>query len=192
MSTLFAINFRREAYQRAIARVRRRVFALGVWVAYFGVLAIVAGLYGLNAVALSHQLRQIERQTARARQIQGAAGSWKVGDAELVQIEAFVQNPRQWHDRLVRLAAVLPPNVRLGSITVNPQNVSGTADQNKLVITGQLRPAAGQDRMQGVMRIVSTIHEDSVFKRSYQNVKLASTRIVEDGDGAAEFVIECR
>lgn len=175
-----------------MARARRRVLALGVWVAYFGVLAILIGLYGLNAAALSRQLKEIQRQTARARQIQGAAGNWKVSDVELAQIERFVQNPRQWHDRLSRLAAVLPSNVRLNSMAVNPQNVSGSADESKLVITGELKPAPGQDRMQGVMKIVSTIHGDSLLKLSYKNVKLASTRVAEGGDGAAEFVIECR
>ena len=192
MSTLFTINFRREAYLRAVARARRRVLALGVWVAYFGVLAILIGLYILNAATLSRHLHQIERQTARARQIQGVAGNWKLNNTELAQLERFVQNPRQWHDRLARLAAVLPSNVRLSSLVVNPQNVSGSADENKLVITGQFRPSPGQDRMQGVMKVVSTIHEDSLLKLSYQNVKLASTRVVEGGDGAAEFVIECR
>jgi hypothetical protein len=167
------------------------VIALGVWVAYFGVLAILVGLYGLNAVALSRHTRQIERQTARARQLQGVAGNWKVGQQELNQVENYIRNPRQWHDRLARLATILPPNVRLASMVVNPQNVSGSPDENKLVITGQFKPAPGQDRMQGVMKIVSTIHGDSLLKQSYQNVRLASTRAVET-DGAAEFVIECR
>jgi hypothetical protein len=192
MSTLFAINFRREAYLKAVKRARRRVMALGIWVAYFGVLLILVGLYALNAMALSNHLRQIERQTTRAKQAQDTAGSWKVGDAELAQVERYVENPRGWHDRLTRLGEILPANVKLSSVAVNPQNVSGTQDENKLVIVGELRPSPGQDRMQGVMKIVNTIHEDSLFKRRYQTVKLASTRVSETGGGAAEFVIECR
>lgn len=192
MSTLFTINFRREAYQRAVARARQRVLALGVWLAYFGVLVILVGLYGLNAVALSRQLHQIERQTARARQVQGAAGNWKMTEAERMQVESYVQNPREWHDRLSRLSAILPSNVKVTSIALNPQNLSGTGDDNKLVITGQLLPAPNEDRMQGVMRTLGVVRGDSVLKRSYENVRLASTKIVEGPGGAAEFVIECR
>ena len=50
MSVLFTINFHREAYQRELARARRRVILLGVWVAYFGVIGVVMGLYGRNRV----------------------------------------------------------------------------------------------------------------------------------------------
>lgn len=194
MSTLFTINFRREAYLEAVKRARRRVLALGVWVAYFGVLGVLLGLYTLNAAALSVQVRQLERQTARVRQLQGAAGSWKLSSTDLAQIERFVQNPRAWHDRLTRLTVVLPPDVRLGSVAVNPQRVSGARDAERLVLTGQLRSAggAGQDRMQGVMRLLTTLQRDSLFSRSYKNIKLVSTRIVEDRGGTAEFVIECR
>jgi hypothetical protein len=44
--------------------------------------------------------------------------------------------------------------------------------------------------MQAVMRIVSDLRDDKVFSQSYTNVRLASTRVTEDG--TAEFVIECR
>jgi hypothetical protein len=192
MSTLFTINFRREAYRQAVARARGRVVALGVWLAYFGVLAVLVGLFALNSMALSSQVRQIERQTVRIRKLQGTTGSWKVADAELAQIEKYARSPRQWHDRLVRLATVLPPDVVLQSIAVNPQNVTGAADAEKLVLTGQLRRGAGQDRMKGVMGLVGVLQRDSLFSRHYRSVKLASTRIGEDAGGAAEFVIECR
>lgn len=175
-----------------MARARRRVIALGIWVAYFGVLAVVLGLYALNAAALSRRTIQMEHQTARARQMQGAAGNLKIGAQELAQVESYILNSRRWHDRLSRLAAILPPNVRLASMTANPDRASGTEDADKLVITGLFRPAPGEDRMQGVMKIVSTIHSDSLLKTSYRNVRLASTRVIESGDGAAEFVIECR
>ena len=192
MSALFAINFRREAYTKELARARRRILLLGVWVAYFGVLALLLGLYGLNCVSLGLRSRQIERRTARLSGTQGASIEWNVGPAELVQVEHYVQNPRQWHDRLSRLATILPPNVRLQSLVVNPQNLSNPVDENRLVITGLLRPASGQDRMQGVMRIVSALHDDSLFASGYETVKLTSTRVSSEADGVAEFVIECR
>ena len=100
-------------------------------------------------------------------------------------------NARKWRDRLTRLAAVLPNNVKIASIAVNPQNLSHPLEQNRLVITGTLRPQAGQDRMQSVMAVVNALHRDSLFSTGYQNVKLSSTRVVEEG-GTAEFVIECR
>lgn len=192
MSTLFTINFRREAYLKEVARTRRRVLVLGVWVAYFGVLGLLVGLYGLNCASLSRHLWQIERQTARVRQVRGASAEWNVHEAELALVERYVLNPRQWHDRLARLAVLLPPNVRLTSIAVNPQNLSGPAEENKLVISGLLRASAGNDRMQGVMKIVSDLHDDSLFAHSYRNVKLASTKVAPGSSGAAEFVIECR
>ena len=192
MSTLFTINFRREAYLRELKRTRRRAFVLGVWVAYFGALGVLIGLYALNGFSLSQRLSQIERQTERARRVKGGIADWKVRPPELVAVEHYVENPRRWHDRLARIAVLMPSNVRLGSIAVNPQNLSAEADRNKLVITGQLRPAPGQDRMQGVMRVVGMLHDDSLFARSYANIKLASTKVTESSAGATEFVIECR
>ena len=191
MTPMFTINFRREAYLQAQARARRRVVVLGIWVAYFGVLAIVIGLYLLNATALSRRLHQIEEQTAQVRRIQGSAGGWKISASELEQIERFAKNPRLWHDRLARLATVLPPNVTLGSIVVNPLSASN-ANENRLVLSGQLRAAANEDRMQGVVRFVNLVHADSVFARSYRTVRLTSTRVSEGSPGVAEFVIECR
>ena len=69
-----------------------------------------------------------------------------------------MSSPRDWHDRLIRLATILPPNATLTSLAVDPQNLPGGPDQNKLVITGLIKSTAGQDRMQGVMKIVSIIH----------------------------------
>ena len=83
-------------------------------------------------------------------------------------------------------------DVKLSSLAVNPRNLSLPSEQDKLVITGVVRPAAGQDRMQSVMRIVSKLHDDSLFAAGYENIKLASTRVSEGPEGAAEFVIECR
>jgi Tfp pilus assembly protein PilN len=191
MSPVFTINFRREAYQREIARARRRVIMLGVWVGYFGVIGVLLGLYGLNCVSMNRRVGQIERQAERLRREQGAGADWHLRAADIAEIEDYLQNPRRWRDRLVRLGTILPPNVRVQSIAVNPQNLTAAAEQNKLVISGIVRPAAGQDRMESVMRIVSTLQADSLFVRGYQNVRLASTRVSEGSDGA-EFVIECR
>jgi len=192
MSTLFAINFRREAYLREMARARRRVMALGVWVAYFGVLVILLGLYGLNCAVLTRRVRQIEHQATHLQGAQGAHVDWAVQPAELRQVERYVSNARRWRDRLARLAEVLPPNVRLTSIAVNPQNLSGTAEQEKLIVSGQLRGGAGGERMKDVMRIVARLRADTVFASGYSSIKLASTRVVDGEDASAEFVIECR
>jgi hypothetical protein len=187
----FTINFRREAYRQEVARARRRVIALGVWVAYFGVIVIILGLYGLNCGMLSRRVRQIERQTTMLRGAQGARIQWSFGAKELSAVERYVLNPRRWRDRLARLAELVPPNVRLTSVSVNPHGSSGTTDRNTLVIVGTLRGGAGQDRMQDVMGVVARLREDSLFARGYRNVRLASSRVLEDA-GAAEFTIECR
>ena len=116
---------------------------------------------------------------------------WNVGATELQQVERFVTNPRRWRDRLTRLAQVLPPNVRLMSATVNPQNLSNASEQNALVITGTLRGGGSQDRMQDVMSVVAALRQDSLFSRGYKTIRLASSRVLEDV-GNAEFTIECR
>lgn len=191
MSPLYTINFRREAYRLEVARARRRVLALGVWVAYFGVIVIVVGLYGLNCAVLSRRVGQIERRTTMLRGAQGARMDWNVGAAELQQVERFIANPRRWRDRLARLAQVLPANVRLTSVTVNPQSQSGPSERENMLIEGTLRGGGSQDRMQDVMRVVAALREDSLFSRGYRSIRLASSRVLEDA-GSAEFSIECR
>ena len=52
MTPVFLINFRREAFRRERAEARRRAIGLGVWLAYFGGLAVLLGLYGLNCAEL--------------------------------------------------------------------------------------------------------------------------------------------
>ena len=192
MNAIFSINFRREAYLGRLASARRRVIMLGVWVTYFGVTGVIIGLYGLNCISLEQRITQLERQAEHLRTQHGAATDWTVRASELDQIQGYVQNPRRWRNRLIRLAAVLPPNVKITSMAVNPQNLTLPVEQNKLVITGVVRPAAGQDRMQSVMRVVTMLHNDSQFAAGYSNIKLASTRVSEGSDGDAEFVIECR
>jgi Tfp pilus assembly protein PilN len=192
VSTLFTINFRREAYRREVARARRRVVLLSAWLAYFGVLSVVLGLYSLNCASLTRRSAQIERQAERMRALQKTHQDWTIGDAELAAVEQFHANPRRWRDKLVRLATLLPPNAIILSIAVNPDNLPGPQDQNKLVITGELKVLEGQDRIRGVVQLVTALHADSLFASGYQNIRLASSRISEGSSPVAEFVIECR
>ena len=192
MSPVFTVNFKREAYAREVARTRRRVVILGVWVTYFGVLALLLGLYSLNCMSLQRRVGQIERQAARLRSGRGGGTEWKLRPNDLTQVERYVTNTRQWRDRLTRLAEIMPPNAAVTSLALNPRNVSTPAEQNKLVITGTVRVAEGQDRMRSVMGIVTSLHRDSVFARSYSTIRLASTRVSESPQPVAEFVIECR
>jgi hypothetical protein len=192
VSALFTINFRREAYRREVARARRRVIQLGVWLTYFGALAVVLGLYGLNCASLAHRSSRIERQAARMRALQNSRQDWTVGAAELTMAQQFHANPRLWRDKLVRLAALMPPNAIIQTIAVNPENLSNAQDQNKLIITGELRVPAGQDRMRGVVQLISALRADSVFAAGYKNIRPGPSHISEASGAVAEFVIECR
>lgn len=188
---LFTINFRREAYQREVERTRRRVITLGASLAYFGAMVVVLGLYGLNCVSLTRRSAQIERSAARVRAQQNSARDWTVSEAELNTVQDFQANPRRWRDRLTRLASLMPANAQLTSVAVNPDNLPNAEEQNKLVITGQVKVPAGQDKMRSVVQIVSLLHSDPVFSAGYRNIQLASSRVSEEGS-LAEFVIECR
>ncbi len=190
MNPLFTINFRREAYVQEVSRRRRRVVALGGWVAYFGVLVVLIGLYGLNGTALARRAMLLERQTTSIRRSGTPALGAQLGPNELMQVELYARSTRLWRDRLERLGNLLPPEARLTGLTVNPQNMSDASSQNALMISGELRNAPGQDRMQGVMKIVAAMRADSLFGRSYQNIKLSSTSMSQGGN--AEFDIECR
>jgi hypothetical protein len=192
VNPIFTINFRREAFEQAQQRVRHRVVMLGLWVSYFGVVGVLMGLYGLNCMSLRQRVRQIEVQANRLRMQQGAAADWSLASNEVEELRQFVQNPTRWRDRLSRIPLDLPANAKLTSLAVNPQNLSTAAEQNVLVITGVVRPASGQDRMQSVMQIVGNLRADSIFAAGYQNVRLTSTRLSDAGDGSAEFVVECR
>jgi hypothetical protein len=192
VSALFTINFRREAYRRELARARRRVIKLGVWLAYFGALSVVLGLYGLNCISIAHRSSQIERQASRMRALQNSRQDWTVGAAELATAEQFHENPRRWRDKLVRLAALMPPNAVILSVVVNPDNLPTPQDQNKLIITGELKVPAGQDRMRGVVQLISALRADSVFVAGYQNIRPGPSRISEASGPVAAFVIECR
>jgi hypothetical protein len=191
MTPIFTINFRREVYQRELARTRRRLLQVGGWVAYFGVMVVIFGLYGLNCAALTVRVGQIEKQAARARAAQHGRADWTVGSTELAAAQRIQSSARYWRDKLVRLSLLVPPNAQLTSVAVNPDNLTSAADQNKLVIVGQLKIPPGEDRMRGIVQLVSSLHSDSTFSYGYQNIRLASSRVEENGS-VAEFVIECR
>jgi Tfp pilus assembly protein PilN len=191
VSALFTINFRRETYLKEVARARRRVIALGVWVAYFGVLVIVLGLYGLNCVSLARRAAQLERHASRVSQ-NDRREEWRVSPDALAEVERAVDNPIRWRNRLMRLSQLIPPNARLTSVAANPDNVSGIAEQNRLMISGEYKIAQGQDRMRGVVAMVGALRGDSLFSVGYQTIRLVTTRISESSGTVAEFTIECR
>lgn len=192
MSAHFGINFRREAYQREVARVRRRVTALGIWVSYFGVVAVITGLFVLNGIALHRRVRDLD---SRIRQFESARATfqpWDLPAGELQRVEEFLRNPRLWQVRLVRLAALTPPNVTVTALEVNPNHLPGKEHDSELVISGTLRPRSGEDRMQGIMSYVAALHGDPGFAAGYSTVKLTQSQ-AEGGSGSdATFTIECR
>jgi hypothetical protein len=192
VTPVFAINFRREAFLREQARSRARLLALGGWLLYFGLLGVVVGLYGLNCGSLIRRVRQVERQAARLAAAPDAARGWSVDAAQLGAVETFHGSARFWRDKLARLSALMPPNVALTSISVNPGNLSGAAEKNKLVISGQLRAGPGQAPMGAVVQLVNVLQRDTVFASGYQTIKLAQSRTTDAHPPVTEFVIECR
>lgn len=186
---LFTINFRREVFRRRQARARARMVLLGVWVAYFGVMAVILGLYGLNAVTYARRAAMLERQAKRIRD-QRDATEWTLTPEVLGALSERVGSLSTHRDILVRLGQRLPTNVRLSSLTWNADAGSG-AGARRLVLGGTLRPEASQDRMGEVVRLVSMLSADSTLSGRFRNVKLASTS-VDEGSGVVEFVIECQ
>ena len=126
MTTLFTINFRREAFQKEQARLRQRVLRLGLWSAYFGAIVVMSGLYGLNCASLAARTRAIERQAARMRAAQNAGQEWRPKAEDAGAIGRILADPRQWRDRLARLPEVLPSNARITALQFNPDNSSGS------------------------------------------------------------------
>ena len=192
MTIVFTVNFRREAYRQELARTRQRMVAVGIWVAYFGVLTVALGLYGLNCTSLTRRAHLLETQSARVQASHDPAATWKPGPTEIAQVERALANPRDWQVRLARLAAVLPGDAMLTSVTVNPDNLSGAADEERLLLAGVLRPTPGRDRMQGIMSLVAALHSDSLFSAQYRTIRLVESRIGGGADAPAEFRIECR
>jgi len=189
MTPHFTINFRREIYRQQLARTRRRMLSVGVWMAYFGVLAVVIGLYDLNCASLAQRTRLLEAQNRRLSAA-GRVDAWKPAGAEFAQVERALANPQGWSTRLARLSAVLPPDVALTSVAANPGNLGSSADQDQLVLSGTLRSLPGQDCMQSIMALVSTLRADSVFAAQYRSIRLVESHVGRPG-APAEFRIEC-
>jgi hypothetical protein len=192
LSTLFSINFRRESYLRELARARNRVLALGAWVAYFGVMAVVLGLYGLNCASLTHRVARLERQEQRARAQAGQHKDWKLTPGQIGEIERYVSSTQSWRDRFAHFSAVMPSNARMTSLALNPENMSGPLNENKVVMTGQLKLAPGEDRMHGVVELVSALRHDATIGSCYHTIRLVSTRSSDEGGPVADFTIECQ
>jgi hypothetical protein len=192
VTPIFTINFRREVFLREKARSRARLLALGGWLLYFGLLGLVVGLYALNGMSLMRRVGQVQRQTERLQKAQGTTQDWTVDQAQLTAVETFKLNPRRWRDRLLRLSAILPTNVALKSISVNPGNLSTPSDRNKLVLSGQLRPTTGQDPTRGVVQLVSSLQHDETFSSGYQTIRLTESKVISGSPPTAEFVIESR
>ncbi len=188
MSLVFTINFRREAFKRARARARERVIRLGTWLAYFGVVGVVLGLYALNAFSLGSRTVTLERLATRMRALESGHGDWRPREEDVLEIQRHAVDAGLWHDRLVRIGRVLPPSARLTALQWNPDNISGT--DAKLVLSGICRVPNGQDRMQSVMAFVHALQADTLLAASFPNTRLVTTSATESGD--ARFIIECR
>ena len=189
MTLFFQINFRREAFRRERAEARRRALGLGVWLAYFGALAVLLGLYGLNCFALGTRTRQIERQVERQRALQQADADWMPPAGEAVTVEPWVADAGRWRDLLGRLPRILPAGARLTSLQWNREDVAG--GERKLLLAGTVRVQSHRDRTAGVTDLVGVMTRDSLFAARFHSVRLLSTRASEDG-AESEFQVECK
>ena len=189
MNAEFQINFRREAFRRERAEARRRAIGLGVWLGYFGGLAVLLGLYGLNCAELDSRTDQLQRQLARQRALQVGGADWVAGPAEAAAVEPWVADAGRWRELLGRLPRLLPQGTRITSIQFNPDGVSG--GERKLVLYGLLHAGARRDRMAGVTDFVGVLAKDSLFAANFRSVRLVSTR-VRDGGEDSEFQLECK
>lgn len=186
---LFAINFRREDFRRERANARRRAVGLGARLAYFGVLSLMLGLYGLNCSELRTRTRNLDRQLARQRSQHLAGAPWKPAPSDAALAEPWVADLSRWRDVLARLPDLLPEGARLTSLRFNPEGVSG--GERPLLLTGVLRVDSRRDRMSGVTDFVEVVARDSVFSSQFKSVRLLSTRSLQNSPDA-EFELECR
>lgn len=189
MSAIFQINFRREAFRRERAEARRRALGLGIWLTYFGALAVLLGLYGLNCAELNARTRQLQRQMVRQRVLQRGDAEWIASAAEAATAEPWVTDVGDWRDVLGRLPRLLPAGARLTLVQFNPEEVSGGA--RKLLLFGVLRADSTQDGMARVTDFVGVLAKDSLVAAHYRSVRLLSTRS-QDGKSGAEFQVECK
>ena len=164
---------------------------LGVWVTYFGVLVVVLGLYGLNCASLTRRIHQIERQAARAREAQSLATTSKLDEAQLVEIETIHGSPARWRDRLTRLSALLPPNVAIVSVAVNPSNLPARTRTSSRSSAGCAGPPAttagggGRARVHAPRRL-------RLLGRLQQRPPRLEPRRRRATRRVTEFTIECR
>jgi hypothetical protein len=189
MNAPFQINFRREAFRRERAQAQRRVLGLGVWLAYFGTLAVLLGLYGLNCSALGSRTRLMQRQVERQRALRHGEADWMASATEAATVEPWAADVGRWRDLLGRLPRLLPAGARLTGLQWNPDDVSG--GERKLLLSGELRVPPDRDRTAGVTDLVGVIARDSLFAAHFHSVRLLSTR-TRDGGGDAEFQVECK
>lgn len=189
MSNLFAINFRREDFRRERADARRRAVGLGARLAYFGVLALLLGLYGLNCSELRTRTRNLDRQLARQRSQHVPGAPWAPAPSDAALAEPWISDLSRWRDVLARLPDLLPEGARLTSFQYNPEGVTG--GEKRLMLAGILRVDSRRDRMAGVTDFVGVVAKDSIFSARFKSVRLLSTRSLENSTDA-EFELECR
>ena len=187
--TQFQINFRREAFRRERTEARRRAVGIGVWLTYFGVLAVLIGLYGLNCAALQTRTQQLERQLAHQRVLRQGGSEWVASGTDVAAVEPWVSDAGRWRDLLGALPRLLPDGARLTAIQFNPDGVTG--GERKLLLDGVLRTEPRLGGTAGVTDFVSTIAHDSLFASQFHSVRLVSTR-AREGSPEAEFEVECR
>ncbi len=188
MSPLFRVNFRREAFRRERAEARARATWLGVWLTYFGGLAVLLGLYGLNCASLESRTRNLEKQVARERAQHHTGTEWIASPNEAAAVEPWVADTNRWRDLLGRIPRLLPAGARLTSLQWNPDGISG--GERKLVLAGVLREDPRRDRIVSVTDFVGVLAKDSLVSSSFRSVRLVSTRLREGGE--AEFQVECQ
>ncbi|MFM7231091.1 MAG: hypothetical protein ACKO3S_03840 [bacterium] len=188
MSPLYRLNFRREAFRRARAEAWTRAIGLGIWLAYFGVLTVVVGLYALNLDSLRRRSEGLGRQIARQHAVGTAGADWVASPEDAALAEPWVGDVARWRDLLVRLPRLLPEGGRLTALQWNPDELTG--GERRLVLNGLLRAERDADPTAAVTDLVSAIAADSLVSAHFRSVRLVSTRTATDG--TAEFQVECR
>lgn len=189
---VFTINFRREMFERELARSRQRIIRLAAWMGYFGVFGLLVWSYVLNAQGMERRTRMILRQTDQFVAAQNLPRKVPLDPSQISAIERFHGSPRRWRDKLARLATLLPANASLKMLGLNTSGSNQATDQNKFVITGLLRPTGSEDPMRGVVQLVAALQADSSFSAGYKSIKLAQSHADANAKGTTEFTIECR
>ena len=189
MIAQFQINFRREAFRRERTEARRRAVGIGIWLTYFGALAVLIGLYGLNCAALQTRTEQLARQLTYQRTLRQGGNEWIASATDVAMVEPWVSDTGRWRDLLGALPRLLPDGARLTGIQFNPDGVTG--GDRKLLLNGVLRVDSRLGGTAGVTDFVSTIARDSLFASQFHSVRLVSTH-ARERSSEAEFEVECR